>query len=131
MCRFLKWTSSIFLIIYFFHLLRQSLLLNPSSWIPASVTSHLTPGIPTSVASQLTPGILSLFSYRQPPQLPSFYVSSGDLNAGVHICSAGALPTEPAPQPFPHFFTHFSGAKVMHRPQLEGRKTLLCKDNIE
>lgn len=35
---------------------------------------------------------------------PSFYVAAGDPNSGPYACTAGALPTEPPPQPLTCIF---------------------------
>lgn len=40
-----------------------------------------------------------------PPSQPSFYVSSEDLNSGLHICVASTLSPEPSLQPVQALFS--------------------------
>jgi hypothetical protein len=50
-------------------------------------------------SGSLCPYSFSELEFLAQTALPSFYMGGGDLNSGLHACSAGTLPTEPATSP--------------------------------
>lgn len=70
-------------------LLRQTLSPNLGlSWWPESPNGHLVSVLPTQCWV---------------PGWPTFYMSFEDLNTGLHVSSASALPTEPFSQSVIHY----------------------------